>query len=442
MAAYPLVTANDRPYECTACAGAARARGGGLEWSSSAGVTFEGRFLDTDTLQTQLADVLEKLSENIGRYKDWLTAKQNAFETYFSTYDASEELFNRLNLVVGKIKQGLKMLTAWYMHVQEIVSDVSDGIGKYVNAKNALESHGGATAADQAYSIGLPTNALAAAKRNRTAARTLHKQRTKALQADATIRQAMLRLDAELKAFNRGVIRTGGKNGKFVDLKELGAAVDSLYGGSNDSPLVRVQHELADMINTSQITVRLTHGETPKLSATDAFVGSLKVTDSPTTEYEAMNALMEVADRRLYTINERRNIDKTIATAERVVTTAHNKARVAELTKTIRDNTPTAVLATIRRTMREEEHLFLNMARLKRLLKYMHREDRPVYERLFRTVLDETMETARTMFEGRVRAETDSGGGGGGKQHPSSEAHDNDTVEDEHLLMDFHEPTH
>ena len=148
------------------------------------------------------------------RYKQWLTEKQEIFEQYFTEYDASEELFNKLNLIVPQIKKVLKSLTDWYANVQDIVSDVWDNSRAYADAKNLLISYG--LQYEQSYSIGLSINPVTLAKKNRTKAKLLHKQKSKALNAETAIRQALFRLESELSAFNQGVIRT--PNGKFINL--------------------------------------------------------------------------------------------------------------------------------------------------------------------------------------------------------------------------------
>lgn len=218
-----LIIGNYRAFVCTACMtkshnGAGRQHRP-VDWSSS--ITFEGHFLNIGQLYADVSHEMAVLNENNTRYKAWLKKKQEWFEHYFTESFASEELVNQLNLIVAQIKQGLKMLTSWYMTVQEIVSDVWDGIKAYrayESEKNMLVSYGAQN--EQSYSIGLSVNPVALAKKNRTKSKVFSKQTTKALGAETAIRQALFQLESELNAFNQGIIRT--RNGKFVNLVDLG----------------------------------------------------------------------------------------------------------------------------------------------------------------------------------------------------------------------------
>lgn len=410
-----LITSNDRAFACPTCTTTAATGGGGVYYSgltgvrnavfdASSSITFDGEFLDVDRVQADVSRVMAVLNDNIAKYKRWLTEKQEAFEHYFTEYDASEELFNKLNLIVAQIKQSQKMLTAWYMTVQDIVSDVWDGIRSYAEAKNLLLSYG--LQNEQTYSIGLPINPVTLAKKNRTKSKALHKQKTKALNAETAIRQALFLLESELSAFNQGIVRN--RNGRFVNLVELGESIDSLY--DRDSPLVRVQQELAQMINASDVKVTLRAGLMPDIneaSGRASFVQTLKPTEAP-NEYELIKNLQNVADNRLYTVNTRPAIEKIIHYAETHTNTDTNRTKLAELVREIRGNVPTSVLNKLRVSMRQQDVVFENAAYIKRLLNNLHDKDRPLLARQLKDVLKETYETAR----GDLVRSTVGGGGG------------------------------
>lgn len=403
-----LVTTNDRAYVCHTCstekpvydAGRQRA----FDWSSS--VTFDGQFLDIDRLQADVSQVMAVLDDNITAYKRWLKEKQESFEQYFTEYAASEELFNQLNLIVAQIKQGQKMLTSWYMDVREIVSDIWDGIRTYATAKNMLLSHG--MLYEQSYSTGLSVNPVTMAKKNRTKSKVLNKQKTKALSAETSIRQSLFQLESELNAFNQGVIRT--QNGKFVNLADLGEAIDSLY--NRESPLVRVQHELANMINRTKVKVKLRAGSMPDVgeaSKRDTFVQRLKPTVAP-NEFDIIKTLQKIADTSLYTANTKAGIDKAIAFAEKNIQTEFNKTLLDELTREIRGNSSVAVFDRLRLSMRRKADLFENVAYIKRLSKHLHAEDRRLLGTQLDELLAETMQTIGGEYDKRQNA-TDTGRG-------------------------------
>lgn len=400
-----LISSNDRAFVCTTCKAAADGASNlyysGLNgvrnalFNTSSSITFDGEFLDIDRLQADVSRVMTVLNDNIAKFKQWLKEKQEMFEQYFTESDASEELFNKLNLIVAQIKQGQKMLTTWYTSVQDIVSDVWDGIRAYAEAKNLILSYG--LQDEQAYSIGLPVNPVTLAKRNRTKSKSLHKQKTRALNAETVIRQALFLLESELNAFNQGIIRT--RNGKFINLVDLGQAIDSLY--DRETPLVRVQQELAQLINSSQINVTLRAGLMPnvnEMSNSASFVQTLQPTEGP-TEYDLIKNLMHIADNRLYTSNTRESIDKIISYAEAHINTETNKTKLAELTAEIRGNVPTTVLNTLRVTMRQENVVYENMARIKRLLKYIHPKDKPLVEPELNEVMKELLSTAQRRLD-------------------------------------------
>lgn len=409
-----LITSNDRAFVCPTCTGSGGSKlyYSGLNgvrsaiFDSSSSITFDGEFLDIDRLQADVSQVMAVLNDNITKYKQWLKEKQEVFEQYFTEYDASEELFNKLNLIVAQIKKGQKTLTTWYMSVQDIVSDIWDGIRAYAEAKNLLLSYG--LQDEQSYSIGLPINPVTLAKKNRTKSKSLHKQKTKALNAETAIRQALFLLESELSAFNQGVVRT--RNGSFINLIELGEAIDSLY--DRDSPLVRVQQELAQMINTSEINVTLRAGLMPAINEVSnraSFVQTLKPTEMP-NEYDLIKNLQDIADNRLYTVNTRPAIDKIIAYAEKHIDTETNKTKLAELTREIRRTVPTAVLNKLRVSMRQQDVVFENVAYIKRLLNNLHTKDRPLLAQQLKEVLKETYQTARGDYvagDGAATMETD-----------------------------------
>lgn len=409
-----LISGNDRAFVCSTCkatagGGASKLYYSGLNgvrsaiFNSSSSITFDGEFLDIDRLQADVSRVMAVLNDNIAKFKLWMKEKQEMFEQYFTESDASEELFNKLNLIVAQIKQGQKMLTTWYTSVQDIVSDVWDGIRAYAEAKNLILSYG--LQDEQAYSIGLPVNPVTLAKRNRTKSKSLYKQKTKALNAETAIRQALFHLESELSAFNQGIIRT--RNGKFINLTDLGQAIDSLY--DRETPLVRVQQELAQLINRSEINVKLRAGLMPDIngmSNSASFVQTLQPTEGP-TEYDLIKNLLHIADNRLYTSNTSESIDKIISYAEEHVKYELNKTKLAELTAAIRGNVPTTVLNKLRLMMRQEDVVFENIAYVKRLLKHLHAKDKPLLEPELNDVLKELYSTGKRKLERETGAGID-----------------------------------
>lgn len=402
-----LITGNDRAFVCTACKttannGARRQH----DWASS--ITFDGHFLNTNQLYEDVSHEMAVLNDNITRYKAWLKKKQERFEHYFTESFASEELFNQLNLIVAQIKQGLKMLTSWYMSVQEIVSDVWDGIRAYESAKNVLVSYGAQN--EQSYSIGLSVNPVALAKKNRTKSKVYSKQTTKALSAETVIRQALFQLESELNAFNQGIVRT--QNGKFVNLVDLGDAIDALY--NRESPLVRVQQEVAHMINRAEIKVTLEHDALPvigKAVERKSFAVGLEDAKMP-TEFDLMSTLHDIANNSLYTVNTKASIDKTIDYADKNIETKYNRALLAELTQEIRANSPVNVIKELQMSMRQKEDLFENVARIKRLLKHLHRADVPILSLRLNDLLTETLQSVSESVGGdETVAEVASGSG-------------------------------
>lgn len=376
-----------------------------FDWSSS--ITFDGDYLDIAQLYADVSHEMSVLNDSIARYKAWLKEKQERFEQYFTESSASEELFNQLNLLVAQIKQGLKMLASWYMTVQEIVSDVWDGIRAYESAKNMLVSYG--TQHEQSYSIGLSVNPVTLAKRNRTKSKVFTKQTTKALNAETSIRQALFQLESELNAFNQGIIRT--QNGKFINLVDLGDAIDSLY--NRESPLVRVQQEVAHLINRAEIRVKLERGTLPEIGESknrESFVAGLSQSKMP-TDYEIIKTLHDIANTSLYTVNTMASIDKTIEYADRHIETESNRALLADLTQEIRANLPSAVITQLRSSTRQRDVVFANVARIKRLLRNMHRDDVPTLSPQLNEVLRETMQTVAQLGGGTV----DDGAGGSGR---------------------------
>lgn len=405
-----MITGNDRAFVCTACKTTMN-NGAGRQhklhdWSSS--VTFDGHFLNTSQLYEDVSHEMAVLNDNITRYKAWLKKKQERFEHYFTESFASEELFNQLNLIVAQIKQGLKMLTSWYMTVQEIVSDVWDGIRAYESAKNVLVSYGAQN--EQSYSIGLSVNPVALAKKNRTKSKVFSKQTTKALSAETVIRQALFQLESELNAFNQGIVRT--QNGKFVNLVDLGDAIDALY--NRESPLVRVQQEVAHMINRAEIKVTLEHDALPvigKAVERKSFAVGLEDAKMP-TEFDLIKTLHDIAHNSLYTVNTKASIDKTIDYAEKNIETESNRALLADLTQEIRANRPSDVINELQMSMRQKEALFLNVARIKRLLKHLHRADVPILSPRLNELLKETMQSVNeSVGGGETVAEVASGSG-------------------------------
>lgn len=283
-----------------------------------------------------------------------------------------------------------------------------DAIGAYESAKNVLVSYGAQN--EQSYSIGLSVNPVALAKKNRTKSKVFSKQTTKALSAETVIRQALFQLESELNAFNQGIVRT--QNGKFVNLVDLGDAIDALY--NRESPLVRVQQEVAHMINRAEIKVTLEHDALPvigKAVERKSFAVGLEDAKMP-TEFDLMSTLHDIASNSLYTVNTKASIDKTIDYADKNIETELNRALLAELTREIRANSPVNVIRELQITMRQKEEWFKNVARIKRLLKHLHRADVPILSPRLNDLLKETLQSiSESVGGGETDAQVASGSG-------------------------------
>lgn len=403
-----VVTSNDREFDCETtderCYSSAARSDDGRPFAGNV-VAMDARVLDTDALRADLDRMAVTLASSVDEYKRWLESRESEFELRYLANDFTRDisLFNRLNGVVSRVRQARKRLNGWYSRMQELLANALDQLGTYSESVAVIQSYAQPDFTNFGVAGGGISflSPLAQAKRNVSKVRSVQRHLNTLALTESRLKTTVITLRTQLEMFSRGVVR---HDGKLLDLAEVGKLVSELMGG--DTPLLRVQQQLADTINATRASVRVT--SVPPGAPFNSDIGggsggeggrfSAAGGGADANEADAiLERLRAIAETTLYTNSTQQNIEG-IARLAHARINEHDTVRrgqLDELLSEIRSNTPIAVINRYGQQARRSDGVFLRVKQLNLLIANLQPADRELYEAQLREIYDETYEEAQ-----------------------------------------------
>lgn len=374
---------------------------------------------NVESIQAYIDNVLSQVTMIRDAYMDWLTQKEIAIEDKVSIRNVptNQTLFNKLNILIPKLVQGKKLFSQWFSDFHLMVLDIAENLQSYSEAQSKIESLFVASTS----ASGLDLNIVTVAKQNQSKSKSIQKQITRLMAMDSKIRLSIKKLQYKMRELYDGVLRVGDKT---LRLKELGASIDELSGG--ESPLVRVQNMLANIINTTQETFTLKTNKVAQLNIPDAqkLMNTLQ-SGERVSEEEILNYLTDMANYRLYTTES----EKVLVPAFTAITKNHaNSPRFPEMQQKINEikrNEPHVIISNLRSDINENRDIYLIIHRIENIQKNLTGADITVYG----NDLKELYDLATTQARQNIRQEL----------NENNDGYDDDDDDDGNQIQDFNE---
>lgn len=395
------ITNNDRQFECPLASSSSSST------PLSSALSLDAKVLDVDEVRASLDSIASSLANSVGEYKSWLESREAEFELRYLANDFSRDiaLFNRLNGVVSRVRQARKRLNGWYSHMQELLANAIDQLGTYSESVAVVQgfSQPDITTINAGIAFASP---LAQAKRNVSKIRSMQKHLNTLSITESRLKTSLINLRTQMESFSRGVIRN---DGKLLDLVEVGKLVNELMGG--DTPLLRVQHQLANTINLTKTNVNVSTAPFNLPSSPQQMTSFLENLERGNAN-EAnviLERLRTMSDITLYTDNTRENIESIAKLAQTRINDqdVERRRELDSLLAKIRNNTPNRVLNRYSQQARREDGVFLRVQNLNLIIANLHPADRDLYETAFREIYRETYAEAQRSIDNQIHAADD-----------------------------------
>nr|WOJ45361.1 hypothetical protein [Apis mellifera nudivirus] len=399
-----IITNNDRQFECPLSSSSATPLSATA--TTAAALSLDAKVLDTDEIRASLDNIASTLANSVGEYKSWLESREAEFELRYLANDFSRDiaLFNRLNGVVSRVRQARKRLNGWYSHMQELLANALDQLGTYSESVAVVQSYSqpDITTVNAGIAFASP---LAQAKRNVSKIRSMQKHLNTLAITESRLKTSLINLRTQMEAFSRGVIRN---DGKLLDLVEVGKLVNELMGG--DTPLLRVQQQLANTINLTKTNVQVSTASlnAPPVPQMTSFLENLERGNVSEANH-IIERLRTMSETTLYTDNTRENIESIAKLAQTRINDQDVERRheLDILLTKIRNNTPNSVLNRYSQQARREDGVFLRVQNLNLIIANLHPLDRDLYETAFREIYRETYAEAQRSIDNQVNFNDD-----------------------------------
>lgn len=398
------VTSNDRLVQCPTnggCGDAAPGGGGGGgggiggigggfgRLAELSRIKIDATFIDVAELENKLDEVSRRIDVRIDDYKTWLREQEALFEAkyYMEHISVDNNLFNRVNNVIGRLKQGLKILNRWYTMMRNTYAEINDVLFKYKTEKNALE----ANIDDYSCDSGMSINAIAAARKKEARSKSIAKQITRIRASQTELERLIMIYQAELSAFERNNIRI---NNSSLDMLQLSKEIESL--SDNSSPLVRVQEDLAARINSILIrhTLNTNDATLNRFSAVNLNFQNLPRSDDYVNTDQLVQFLDKIKNSYVYTNNTRARIEKILDYAVNAAQGSENEDVVLKLRNDIRNNTPDRVIEYLQ-TLTRGNTVYECMSKGENFINNLTAKDAEIYKPLFQRLLNECRNNAQ-----------------------------------------------
>ncbi|ATZ81557.1 hypothetical protein DiNV_CH01M_ORF69 [Drosophila innubila nudivirus] len=394
------ITSNDRKFACgylTCDMTSVPTYGNtfGLQNANRNVLNLDFSLLNIDLLRDNLNVINDEVKNVILSIKKWLYDMEADFElkVALGDVDLDSKLFNRVNMIIPKIDQSKKSLDAWYSEFLDLNVDLSESFSDYSNIAARIES---TCATGSFVGGGLPENVVTVAKQNASKSKAIQRQTTRLLSIDVKIRNQMQKITFKINELSTGILRYGAR--KELNLNTLSEAFDSL--GQKDTPLMRVQKNLSQLINSTQVQYNLnTMPATLIPSIKNPY--TVKFEDPRKNDEYILSRLKGLLNTTLYTSSTATNID---AINTFIDDTYKSSQKYDEMKKIYSDivtlNVPHVLIESLAQKATDPTDIYLLAFRVRKIIAALMPQDIIYQERL-----NEIAATINRTIENQIKRE-------------------------------------
>lgn len=327
-----------------------------------------------DGFIVQLNDVINVLMVSI-QNKEQLIAI--TISTGMKTIDNS--LFSKLNMVASKIKKIKQQIKVWHRNIYDIYNDVIVNINKYSEVLSRLNT----LKLTNNNFVGLSKSITSLAVKHQSKSASIQRDITKLIRFDTQIQNLIQNLNRKLYELNSGLLILDD-NSAPIDLNELNRLINEL--DDNDSPLTKIQKHISEIIVSQPINIQY---DTKTAMPTFNFNEIQTKLNNEDDLFKLVQRINDVRTYLLYTDETKQDLDDIFKIILKQTTSETITNLVSETHEYIRNNIPRNVLTVLRQELQNNTNIYLNVYRIKGILKHMKQLDSAVYKDEFIVLLKE-----------------------------------------------------
>lgn len=347
--------------------------------------------LNIPTLRENLDQVTSNVQRVYSELHNWIVDMEREFElkVRVGTVIQNQTLFNRLSMVIPKISQAKKAIDAWLRDFQNTVMDLSVLMQTYDEAAAKIKSLYVTTTTV----MGIPQDIVKVAKQNMSKSKAIQRQMNILLTKDAQIRSVLQDITFRIKELAVGMLRYGAANNtRTLNLNSVVSSMNEL--GESDSPLVQIQTEMSNLINSTPINLNMNTAEVPLTQPQDITKPTVNVSE-PANEQYVMDRIAHLKNSLLFTPSTMtvvEALDRHIRS--RLQTSTNFQAMIDSIRSIRNDNAPNVLLEDLRRKAAQEENIYLTIDKTRSILANLKQQDR-----LYEGKLKETLRIAKNTVD-------------------------------------------
>ncbi|ATY70198.1 OrNV gp124-like protein [Tomelloso virus] len=345
------------------------------------------QLFDIADLRANLSTVSAEVTDAYRNILKWFDQLEQNFALKIQMGDIPMNitLFNKLNIIIPKFAAARKVMDAWYTDYTYMVTDLSDLFSLYSEAAAKLQANRQATTTG-----GISENVITLAKQNLTRMRSIQKLISRIITLDAQIRSSLQNLTFKLNELTTGILRYDGN--KILNLIELSNAIASL--GEGDSPLVQIQTQLSNVINSTPLNFSIRTQPPEKLP---------NVNYDPNTIYSSKNLTAEAVleklqvfkDITMYTTSTKPMVDSLQSYIENNFKNDVQYPAMKTLIERIKvENIPNVFLDTLQMNAANPDGIYLTIDTVGNVLSRLPPAD-AIYSDRLKNILDMALSTAK-----------------------------------------------
>lgn len=340
---------------------------------------------DIDELRVNLRRVSEEVTDAYKNMLNWFSDLERnvAIKVQTGDIEMNITLFNKLNLIIPKFSMARKVVDSWYADYIDMVTDLSDLFSEYSHSSTKVQS----LSTQNTVIGGIRENVITLARQNISKSKSIQRAITKILSIDARIRSALQALTFKLNELTSGTLRYGSKNErKILNLTELSNAVMSL--GEGDSPLVKIQMQLSNVINSTPLNFTL-RTRPPELLPNVNYDPKNTFANDLSSE-TVLEKLYAFRDTTLYTTTTKPAVDALQDYVEHKFRDDLQYNNMLAIIERIRvQNVPNRFLDTLQMNASNPENIYLTIDVIKQVINKLSDQDI-----IYRERLDQILQTA------------------------------------------------
>ena len=361
----------------------------------------EGSFLDIDNIRANISDVSSAVTKAVKDFTQWVLMKESEFELKYMSHEVPGDLslFNRINVVILRLRRSKNLLNAWYSNFHSLVSEAISRLTQYSEALTMLRSN----------SINITSftqNSLSLAKQNISKVKSIQKSMKILLRSEIRLKTLMVRIQSEIEAFFNGYINI---NGQLLNLNQFEELIGSLTNDS--SPLVNIQNNLANIINSNTQSLKYDSSNPKPIHIPDSTTTNctLNSCTSESTVDEIVERLRNIRNYILYTETTKPRIQNIAKIVDKLVKSDDPRyTEIQALFDDIRSKTPNNVINYYRSRVRDYDMIYYNLQMLERLLKNIDPEDL-IYKDALEKIYNEMNAEAKNYADRDISGDDDDG---------------------------------